>query len=56
MRQEKRKELTREKILEAAKAVFAQKGYAGTSIADVVKKANSRAALSTCIFKASNRS
>ncbi len=38
MRQEKRKELTREKILEAAKSVFAQKGYAGTSIADVVKK------------------
>jgi AcrR family transcriptional regulator len=38
MRQEKRKELTREKILAAAKQVFAQKGYAGTSIADVVKK------------------
>ncbi len=38
MRQEKRKELTREKILQAAKQVFAQKGYAGTSIAEVVKK------------------
>lgn len=38
MRQEKRKELTREKILQAAKQVFAQKGYTGTSIADVVKK------------------
>ena len=38
MRQEKRKELTREKILAAAKQVFAQKGYAGTSIAEVVKK------------------
>jgi AcrR family transcriptional regulator len=38
MRQEKRKELTREKILTAAKQVFAQKGYTGTSIAEVVKK------------------
>jgi AcrR family transcriptional regulator len=38
MRQEKRKEITREKILAAARQVFAQKGYAGTSIADVVKK------------------
>lgn len=38
MRQEKRKELTREKILNAARAVFAQKGYGGTSIADIVKK------------------
>lgn len=38
MRQEKRKELTREKILQAARAVFAQKGYGGTSIADIVKK------------------
>lgn len=38
MRQEKRKELTREKILTAAKQVFSQKGYAGSSIADVVKK------------------
>lgn len=38
MRQEKRKEITREKILNAARAVFAQKGYAATSIADIVKK------------------
>ena len=38
MRQEKRKELTREKILDAARQVFAQQGYTGTSIADVVKK------------------
>ncbi|HRP69082.1 MAG TPA: TetR/AcrR family transcriptional regulator [Turneriella sp.] len=38
MKQEKRKELTREKILTAGKQVFAQKGYAGTSIADIVKK------------------
>lgn len=38
MRQEKRKELTREKILAAARQVFAQKGYTGTSIAEVVKK------------------
>lgn len=38
MRQEKRKEITREKILNAARAVFAQKGYASTSIADIVKK------------------
>jgi AcrR family transcriptional regulator len=38
MRQEKRKELTREKILNAARAVFSQKGYSGTSIADIVKK------------------
>jgi len=38
MRQEKRKELTRAKILQAAKQVFAHNGYAGTSIADIVKK------------------
>jgi len=38
MRQEKRKEITREKILNAARAVFSQKGYSGTSIADIVKK------------------
>ncbi len=38
MRQEKRKELTRKKILEAAKQVFLQKGYATTRIADLVKK------------------
>jgi AcrR family transcriptional regulator len=38
MRQEKRKALTREKILNAARAVFAQKGYGSTSIADIVKK------------------
>lgn len=38
MRQEKRKELTREKILQSARQVFAQQGYAGTSIADIVKK------------------
>ena len=38
MRQEKRKELTREKILAAARQVFAQQGYTGTSIADLVKK------------------
>jgi len=38
VRQEKRKELTREKILVAAKQVFSQKGYAGTTIADLVKK------------------
>ncbi|MCX7633041.1 MAG: TetR/AcrR family transcriptional regulator [Turneriella sp.] len=38
MRQERRKQLTRERILNAARAVFAEKGYAATSIADIVKK------------------
>lgn len=38
MRQDKRKELTRQKILDAARAVLAKKGYGGTRIADVVKK------------------